>query len=142
VRDGHELANHSQYHHNLTRIPPSEYSNEILRCFSYIERVYRDAGMKPNNTKLFRPPGGGLNREAMAFLQQHDVTLAWWSNNVGDWSRPPAWKIANEVTATMKPGDIILLHDGGSGTAQALFSIAREARRQNLQFKPMPEHRP
>lgn len=142
VRDGHQLANHSEYHHNLTRIPPAEYSNEILSCFTQIERVYRDAKISPNNTKLFRPPGGGLNRDAMAFLQHHGVTLAWWSNNVGDWSRPPGWKIAHEVTANLKSGDIVLLHDGGIGTAQAIFPIVRYARKQNLQFAPMPEQRP
>lgn len=142
VRNGHQLANHSQYHHNLTRIPSVEYSNEILRCFEQIERVYRDAKMQPNSTQLFRPPGGGLNRDAMAFLQEHDITLAWWSHNVGDWSRPPAWKIAQGVTATMRAGDIILLHDGGVGTPQAIFAIARAAREKKLLFAPMPEERP
>src|SRR4028119_1309003 len=39
VREGHRLANHSQYHHNLTRISPAEYAHEIETCFSAIRRA-------------------------------------------------------------------------------------------------------
>jgi peptidoglycan/xylan/chitin deacetylase (PgdA/CDA1 family) len=142
VRDGHELANHSQYHYNLTRISPAEYEHEIQNCFGAIRHVYQSAGMKPNNTKLFRPPGGGLNRAAMDYLYRNDVTLAWWSNNVGDWARPPAWKVWTGVRDTLRPGDIILLHDAGIGTAQAVPAIVKSARQQGLEFLPMPESVP
>jgi peptidoglycan/xylan/chitin deacetylase (PgdA/CDA1 family) len=69
------------------------------------------------------------------------VTLAWWSNNVGDWARPPAWKIADGVKAHLTPGDIILLHDapGGYGTPQAVPAIVRAARLQGLECVVMPE---
>jgi peptidoglycan/xylan/chitin deacetylase (PgdA/CDA1 family) len=140
VRDGHHLANHSQYHNNLSRLSPSEYEHEVETCFAAIRRVYASNGVaNKGETRLFRPPGGGLNRDVMSFLYRHDVTLAWWSNNVGDWSRPPAWKIADGVKSTLRPGDIILLHDAGTGTPQAVPAIVKFARRQSLKFEPMPE---
>lgn len=139
VRDGHLLANHSQYHINLTRVSPAEYGHEILTCFKFIDQVYAKANIKQPPTRLFRPPGGGLNREVMKFLHANDVTLAWWSNNVGDWSRPPAWKLASEVKANMRAGDIILLHDAGVGTPQALPNIIKEARARGFALEPMPE---
>jgi peptidoglycan/xylan/chitin deacetylase (PgdA/CDA1 family) len=132
VADGHRLANHSQYHNNLTRLSPGEFSHEVEACFAAIA----DEGQK---TRLFRPPGGGLDRDVMNYLYHRRATLAWWSHNPGDWARPPAWKIASQVEARLHSGDIILLHDAGTGTPQALFSIARAARRQNLEFVPMPE---
>jgi len=139
VRDGHRLANHSQYHINLTRVSPAEYAHEIQTCFKFIDQTYASAGIKHQPTRLFRPPGGGLNRKVMRYLYANDVTLAWWSNNVGDWVRPPAWKIASEVKANLRAGDIILLHDAGIGTPQALPSIIKEARNLGLSFEPMPE---
>ena len=132
AREGHRLANHSHYHHNLTRVPPIEYSNEIAPTFAMIEKLGQ-------RTKLFRPPGGGLNRDVMQHLYDNDITLAWWSNNTGDWTRPPAWKIADDTLARMRGGDIVLLHDAGIGTPQALQRIVREARKRGLEFVTMPE---
>lgn len=131
---GHTLANHSQYHRNLTRINRDEYSREVDACFAEIRR-------NGGNTHLFRPPGGGLNRQVMQYLYDNDVTLAWWSNNCGDWARPAGWKIVDEVKAHLRPGDIILLHDasGGFGTPQAVPTIVREARRRGFTFVSMPE---
>ncbi|HVF11231.1 MAG TPA: polysaccharide deacetylase family protein [Abditibacteriaceae bacterium] len=132
VGEGHRLANHSQYHHNLARISPAEYEHEIDTCFAAIGR----AGQ---STRLFRPPGGGLNRDVMRYLYDNDVTLAWWSNNVGDWSPQPAWKIARRVEAQLRPGDILLLHDAMTSTPQAIPAIVKAVRRRGLDFVVMPE---
>ncbi|HVF85295.1 MAG TPA: polysaccharide deacetylase family protein [Abditibacteriaceae bacterium] len=132
VRDGHKLANHSHYHHNLTRVAPCEYPHEIADGFATISKL-------GGQTRLFRPPGGGLNRDVMQYLYDNDYTLAWWSNNAGDWTRPPAWQIANGTLARLRGGDILLLHDAGVGTPQALNKIVRESRHRGLQFVLMPE---
>jgi len=132
MREGHKLANHSHYHHNLTRVAVCEYPHEVADCFSTI-------GEMGGQTRLFRPPGGGLNRDVMQYLYDNDYTLAWWSNNAGDWTRPPAWKIANGILARLRGGDILLLHDAGVGTPQALNKIVRESRHRGLQFVLMPE---
>lgn len=132
LQDGHTLANHSQHHINLTKVTAADYPVEIDKGFNAIQA----AGMK---TRLFRPPGGGLDRAAMNYLYRNNVTLGWWSNNIGDWMPLPAWKIAHHVNTTLRPGDIVLMHDAGTSTPQAIPSIVREARKRGLQFVPMPE---
>jgi peptidoglycan/xylan/chitin deacetylase (PgdA/CDA1 family) len=132
VQDGHKLANHSQHHINLTKVAPANYPREIDGGFAAIA----GAGQR---TRLFRPPGGGLDRSAMNYLYQNQVTLAWWSNNIGDWAPLPAWKIAHHVNTTLRPGDIVLMHDAGTSTPQAIPIIVREARKRGLQFVTMPE---
>ncbi len=139
VEDGHELANHSEPHHNLTTVSPADFPAHIKAGFSAIEAVEAQAGHKGPTTRLFRPPGGGLNRAAMDYLYRNDYTLAWWSNNVGDWTCPPAWRIADGVKAHLEPGDIILLHDGGTGTPQAIPAIIKTARERGLRTVLMPE---
>lgn len=131
--EGHQLANHSESHHNLTTIPPGEFPAQIDACFANIQHASWDAG-KPAYTKLFRPPGGGLNRAAMQYLYSHHDALGWWSNNVGDWTCPPTWKISLGVKANMRSGDIILLHDGGTGTPQAIPDIVKAAHARGFQF--------
>ena len=139
VTEGHRLANHSQPHHNLTTIESLEYPQHIDACFDQIERVGQDAGIA-TQTRLFRPPGGGLDRDVMDYLYRNDFTLAWWSINVGDWTCPPAWKIADGVKANLQADDILLLHDGGTGTPQAIPAIVKAARKRGLEFVVMPEN--
>lgn len=133
VTEGHALGNHSQPHHNLTTVAPRDFARHIDAGFNTINAVEKAAGSAAHTT-LFRPPGGGLDRNAMDYLYQRDYTLAWWSNNVGDWTCPPAWKIADGVKANMRAGDVLLLHDGGTGTPQAIGSIVQEARKRGLEF--------
>ncbi|RYX81496.1 polysaccharide deacetylase family protein [bacterium] len=139
VEEGHELANHSEPHHNLTTVDPKSFFSHIDEGFASIARVERDAGKTGPTTRLYRPPGGGLNRAAMQYLYDRNYTLAWWSNNVGDWTCPPAWKIADGVKAHLEPGDIILLHDGGTGTPQALPNIIKAARLRGMSTILMPQ---
>ena len=138
VAEGHVLENHSQPHHNLTTVAPADFSRHIDEGFLQIERVNRASGIKRPST-LFRPPGGGLNRAAMDYLWRKNYTLAWWSNNVGDWTCPPAWKIADGVKANLRAGDVILLHDGGTGTPQAVPAIVKAARKAGLGVVLMPQ---
>ncbi len=138
VSEGHALANHSQPHHNLTTVNPRDFPLHIDAGFTAINAVEKAAGSNARTT-LFRPPGGGLNRAEMTYLYNRGYTLAWWSNNVGDWTCPPAWKIADGVKANLRPGDVLLLHDGGTGTPQAIGAIAKEARRRGLEFVFMDE---
>jgi len=136
VEDGHHLADHSQYHHNLTTVTPAEYDHEVETCFKVISA---DHGQP---TSLFRPPGGGLNRSEMQYLYDHHVTLAWWSSDVGDYAIPDAWAIASGVIATLRPGDILLLHDELASTPKAVPLIAKEAFKRGYTFVPMPESAP
>ena len=138
VTEGHALGNHSQPHHNLTTVNPRDFPQHIDAGFATIDSVEKAAGSDAHTT-LFRPPGGGLDRAEMSYLYNRGYTLAWWSNNVGDWTCPPAWKIADGVKASMRPGDVLLLHDGGTGTPQAIGSIVKEARRRGLDFVFMDE---
>jgi peptidoglycan/xylan/chitin deacetylase (PgdA/CDA1 family) len=138
VTSGHTLANHSQPHHNLTTVAPADFPKHIDEGFAAIRATEKAAGIE-RQTRLFRPPGGGLNRAAMKYLYERNYTLAWWTNNVGDWTSPPAWKIADGVKANLRAGDIILLHDGGTGTPQAIPAIVKEARARGLHFVTMPE---
>ena len=138
VTEGHAIGNHSQPHHNLTTVERADYPAHIDAGFATIAGAEAASGRRAQ-TALFRPPGGGLDRDVMAYLYRRNYTLAWWSNNVGDWTCPPAWKIARGVEANLRGGDILLLHDGGTGTPQAIDSIVKSARARELEFVVMPE---
>lgn len=132
VRQGNKLGNHSQNHHNLTTLQTAQQGPEMEECFAIIRKL-------GGKTQLFRPPGGGLDWRTLRYMYNHNITLAWWSNNVGDWAPMPAWKIVHHFRNSLRSGDIILLHDAGTSTPQALPAIVREARERGLRFVLMPE---
>lgn len=133
VQQGNKLGNHSQNHHNLTTLQTAQQGPEMEECFALIQKL-------GGNTHLFRPPGGGLDWRALRYMYNHNITLAWWSNNVGDWAPMPAWQIVHHFRNSLRPGDIILLHDAGTSTPQAIPTIVREAREKGLRFVLMPEN--
>lgn len=132
AHQGHKLANHSQNHHNLTTLQTAQQGPEIEKCFDIIRKL-------GGESNLFRPPGGGLDWRALRYMYNNNITLAWWSNNVGDWAPMPAWKIVHHFRNSLRAGDIILLHDAGTSTPQAIPMIVREAREKGLEFVLMPE---
>lgn len=139
AREGHTLANHSYGHHNLTRTPIEEYGREVQGCFDAIRAVEPGSYYPWRETRLFRPPGGGMDRAVMKHLYDNGVVLGWWSHNVGDWEPMSKHAIVVRVDKGLKPGDIILMHDAGTSTAQAIPQIVREARSRGLRFVPMPD---
>lgn len=63
--------------------------------------------------QLYRPPWGLVNIASSKFIHQYDFESVLWSIHASDWSRYVDEKhIENVLTEKVKPGDIILLHDG------------------------------
>jgi peptidoglycan/xylan/chitin deacetylase (PgdA/CDA1 family) len=66
------------------------------------------------------------------------MTTVLWSVDPRDWSRPGAGTIARRILGGVRPGAILLLHDGGgprSQTVAALPTILRGLRRRGYRFQ-------
>jgi len=128
------VGNHSYNHPQVppfAQLPPQLLSDEIALG----EQVMSQLGAQP---RLFRPPGGSsspaLVRAAAALGQR--VVL--WSVDPADW-RPgsSAKEITKRVLSAVRPGSIVILHDGGgnrSATLTALPAIVRGIRKRGLQL--------
>jgi peptidoglycan/xylan/chitin deacetylase (PgdA/CDA1 family) len=90
------------------------------------------------HTSLFRPPGGSMPPPVVAAAQAKGLRTVIWTVDPQDW-RPgttPA-QIAARVLAQVKPGSIVLLHDGGgdrSATVAALPRIIDGIKKRKLAF--------
>jgi peptidoglycan-N-acetylglucosamine deacetylase len=66
----------------------------------------------------------------------HRGTL--WSLDPRDWADPPASVVCSRVVTNVRPGSIVLLHDGtGVNTAKALPCIIRELRERGFGFRKL-----
>lgn len=107
VREGHVLGNHSYSHSLSSLVTHPSYKKELQQTQEIIKKI---TGVTP---ALFRPPH--LFREPLMTktLEQNHLYLITGTYGVTKESfSPPAFKMAKEILKKIKPGEIIILHDG------------------------------
>lgn len=115
IADGHELANHSYSHPNVTKLNSAQLMREVLLCRSAI----KDATGR--DTQLFRPPGGNIDAAVVKQLRTYNYQIAYWSLNAGEYRKMSATAQANALLERIRPGSIVLLHCGPvDGTMEIL----------------------
>jgi peptidoglycan-N-acetylglucosamine deacetylase len=136
VAEGHTIGNHTYSHPFPYFRRRSFIAAEIDRAQDVIERV---TGQRP---RIFRPPFGARWLGMYRVLRERRLPLINWSDTGYDWL--DRVDIARETLKDLRPGSIILLHDGKqvypphqvdrSRTVSALPAIIDGARRACLTF--------
>lgn len=109
IRQGHSVENHSHRHrHSFSLLGPRGMRAEIGRAQDGIARV---TGSKP---QFFRAPAGLRNPFLDSVLSGLDLRLASWTRRGFDTVTRDADLIHRRLTANLRGGDILLLHDGNS----------------------------
>lgn len=108
LRDGgHLLANHS-YDHPRARKTDLRYT-QAARA----QATFSDAfGECP---AFFRPPWGVQTPFVNAAVKRAHMRTVLWDVEVADWDETDPARLAANVLAKVRPGSIILLHDGEDG---------------------------
>ncbi len=125
---GMEFANHSYTHPNLTKISASRVVQEILQTQAAVQLT------TGKTSKYVRPPGGNWNAAVAQSLRPWGVTPCMWTVDVYGSEVLGAQQVANAVLTQVRPGSIILMHNGKVSTLQALPTIIRELRKQGYRF--------
>ncbi|MEN6414693.1 MAG: polysaccharide deacetylase family protein [Veillonellales bacterium] len=123
VADGHEIGTHAYSHRALNKLPRDQVAEELDKA----EKVIAVVAPRPI---LFRPPGGAVNDNVLAVALNKGYTTVLWSVDPRDWSRPSVAQVVNTVMHDVKPGSIVLLHDGQYPlpTPEAIVSIIDQLR--------------
>ena len=121
---GHVIANHTFTHPFLTFESTSSARSELEQCGAALTDAVGE------NSNLFRPPWGARRPALLRTVRQLGLQPIMWSVTGFDWDAPSAAYIQKKVTARVRGGDVILLHDGGHkafGTDRANTVKAVEA---------------
>lgn len=133
---GHVIGNHSWTHpYNKHTLAGSQ--AEIDKTSDVIASII---GVRPN---LFRPPGGLMHTGLAEYAKSQKMGIALWSADSIDYrARNSPARLIRNVLKEVKPGGIILMHDGGirrTNTAQALPVVIKQLRAQSYKFVTLPE---
>lgn len=126
--DGMEIANHSYTHRSLTALSPEEATREMLETQAAVLRV---TGQMP---RFVRPPGGNWNGRVAESARRWGLTPCMWTVDVFDAEIIGAQRVAEAVLKQVKPGSIILMHNGKVSTLQALPTILSQLKARGYRF--------
>src|SRR4051795_2106551 len=111
-RDGFVVGDHTMTHPVLQRFDVATQAKEIDGQAALVTR----AGLP--YPRLFRPPYGSFNQGTLGLLNERQMLMVLWSVNPQDYYRPGAKVIVSRTLAAVRPGSIVLMHDGGGGRSQ------------------------
>lgn len=131
--NGFEIGNHSYSHVTLTRLEPRSLMTEFKACDMAVEAA---AGVRP---RFCRPPGGDVDLETARAASANGLTTTLWSDDPGDYAIHSEERIFKQTVAHLRPGAIILLHDGNMDTVKALPKIVAWARARGYRFVPLKD---
>ena len=144
VRDGHEIANHTNRHRRERDLTQAELRDEILGCELAVQEI---TGQRP---RLFRPAGGFLSSDGIQTVQNLGYTMCNATVNPGDWwQRDPDLLIRFSYRGRSREG-VTLMHSGALGIVRALPGYINALRAKGFEFvtvtelarqigKPIPE---
>ena len=117
VAEGHALCNHTDSHASLDRLSAAAVEAEIQNAGNSIQAA---TGVRPT---LFRFPYGRTSATANGVVGRLGLRVLPWNVDPSDYTRPGTDTIIARVAQAVKPGSIILFHDGGGDRSQTVAAI-------------------
>ena len=130
---GHEIGTHSKTHPYMSKLSEAEIRAELSSSSEAITAV---TGKKVD---LFRPPYGDYDNLVIDTAKSMGIYSIQWDVDSLDWKDLSATDIAMRIINGVKPGSIILCHNDGLHTAEALPLIFSTLQNRGYEFVPIGE---
>jgi len=114
VAAGHEIANHTWAHPDLTKLTDAQVRDEVRRAQDAIANA---TGVRASS---IRPPYGASDQRVRALVALPFVV---WDLDTRDWQRPGVDVVIDRAAGGAVPGSIVLMHDTHEDTIEAVPSI-------------------
>ncbi|MEA2391403.1 MAG: peptidoglycan-N-acetylglucosamine deacetylase [Solirubrobacteraceae bacterium] len=134
LRDRFVIGDHTQNHPFMARLAPAAQRDQIL-LGSETLGLY---GVPPPT--LYRPPYRSFNAATLRILRRLRLLMVLWTVDTQDYRQPGLAAIVREATR-VRPGGIVLMHDGGGAriqTIRALPFIVHKLRRRGFRLVTVP----
>lgn len=128
-----EIGTHSNTHPHMPKLSKSQMELELTTSCNIIENV---TGKRP---ELFRPPFGDYSDTMLTVCDEQKLYAIQWDVDSLDWKGLSASDMASRVLSRVKSGSIILMHNDGEHTAEALPLIIEGLKNKGYTFKTVGE---
>ena len=116
-RQGHSVQNHSWSHPDLRHLSAGQFAYQVTATD---RQIRSHTGYQPC---CLRPPYGAVDATVRARAAALGKKLALWTVDPRDWSRPGVAAIKARVLQQVRPGSVVLLHDGGGDRSQTVAAL-------------------
>ncbi|WP_433922317.1 polysaccharide deacetylase family protein [Paenibacillus taichungensis] len=116
--EGHEIANHTYTHPDLTKLTLEQAGEELQRAEILIREV------TGKTVKCFRPPYFGVNDDILSLAAERGYqSIGAVNGGAKDWDNPGVDHILEHTRSTVKPGSVFLFHDGYGDRSQTVEAV-------------------
>ncbi|TLM71670.1 polysaccharide deacetylase family protein [Pseudarthrobacter sp. NamB4] len=114
---GHLLCNHTMHHDNMAEWSAEAIRADLLETSAAIREALPDAKID-----YFRAPYGswGQTPEVAAELGMQPLG---WQLTISDWEPPGTQELVRRLREGIRPGGVVLLHDGGGDRTQTVEAV-------------------
>jgi peptidoglycan/xylan/chitin deacetylase (PgdA/CDA1 family) len=114
IRDGDVIGDHTWSH------PVLNAQNTAAQIRPTQAAIHNATGFRPC---LLRPPYGTAPADVVDIARSLGLLTIQWDVDPADWSRPGAAVIAQRVLAAVRPGSIVIMHDGGGDRSESVEAL-------------------
>jgi len=119
VDEGHVLCNHSTGYADMGAWTPEEVRSDLVANLAIIRGALGDPAYP---VPFFRAPNGswGATPAVAVALGMQPLAVV---NTISDWQTQDVATLTENLRAAMKPGEVVLAHDGGGDRAGTLAAV-------------------
>ncbi|MFJ5924279.1 polysaccharide deacetylase family protein [Kitasatospora sp. NPDC092948] len=120
LAEGHRLCDHTVDHPQPMHTQSHE--RQVAEIADAKAQIVDAAGGDAQIT-WWRAPGGDFTAENEQIGADQGMKSLGWSVDPRDWSRPGVQSIVHTVQQNLRPGGVVLMHDGGGDRTQTVAAL-------------------
>ncbi|GAA2094973.1 hypothetical protein GCM10009759_22810 [Kitasatospora saccharophila] len=120
LAEGHRLCDHTVDHPQPMHTQSHE--QQVAEIGDAKADIEKAAGNAPEIT-WWRAPGGDFTAENERIGADLGMKSLGWTVDPRDWSRPGVQAIVSNVQQNLRPGGVVLMHDGGGDRSQTVAAL-------------------
>ena len=138
VEDGHNVANHTYHHPDMSQISTKEEFQEELSAVEELFQSITGTEMAP----YYRPPQGKYNVQNLEMARELGYHTFFWSLAYVDWyqdQQPTREEAFEKLLGRIHPGAIVLLHNTSDTNGSIMDELLTRWEEMGYQFGNLKE---
>lgn len=128
-----EIGTHSATHPYMSKLSASKMELELTTSKELIE------GITGRKVELFRPPYGDYSDTLLTVAKDNGLYTIQWDVDSLDWKDLSKEQITSRIVGNCRNGSIVLMHNDGKHTLEALPYVIDGLRAKGFTFKTVGE---